>query len=273
MKAFRVKLFGKYITTIPGYNLTRHEDVPLPESSAQPYQSGEEVKIVKFIPSQELSGFMIPITGDTIRCQTSKQEEKDCLVNQYQKRVTERNLFDSFKEDDDLDAGYELIGTEDRLVCVHSTFAEVGALATANMESTRNGSKSEQDYYISDNSIQLALKSHIQPHDTRTSKWVLSASIKLSLRKEGIEEESVAPALCANTSSNETIEPMDALAEEGVEIVPVLDFLDDDHAELDSQTALVVSDIDHVSVLYFRDETKCLQATDLLDDHTEVDAH
>ena len=214
---------------------------------------------------------MIPIAGDTIRCRTRQQEGKESLVNQYQKRVIDRKTPDALMEDDVLDAGYELIGTEDRLVCVHSSIADDVALDTANIQSTHNGSKSEQDHYRSANSIQLAMESRIiQPHDT-WSKWVLSASIHLSLRK--IEEESVLPAICADTSSNEKIEPMDTLSEEGVEIVPVLDLLDDDHSGSNSQRALVVSDIDHVSILYLRDETKSLGAPDLVDDHKEVNTN
>ena len=63
MKAFRVKLFGKFITRLPELNLTRHEDVPLPQSFAEPYNSKEEIKTVQFVPSQDLSGVMIPMTG------------------------------------------------------------------------------------------------------------------------------------------------------------------------------------------------------------------
>ena len=277
MKAFRVKLFGKYITNVPGFNLTRHEDVPLPESSAEPYQSEEEVKTVKFIPSQELSGAMIPITDDTIRSQSRKQKERDILVNQYRRRVTDRKGIDSAIEDDELDEGYELIGTEDRVVCLHSTFAEVpGALDTAKMESTHKRSKSDGDVVVADKEIQLAMESQLQSHDASKSKWVFSASIKLSLRKETIEGGSGTPAICddttdicADTTSNGIIEQMDGLAEEGVEILPLFSSFNDDNAGSDSQTALVESSGNsHVSVFYFKDETQCQEAKDFVDDHT-----
>jgi len=263
MKAFRVKLFGKYITTIPGFNLTLHEDVPLPESSAEPH-SEEEVKIVKFIPSQELSGAIIPITDNTIQSQSSKQSENDCFVNKYRKRVTERKLFDSAREDDDLDEGYEIIGNEDCLVCVHSTFAELGALDTTKMALTHNRSKSERDLVVTDKAIQLAIQNQLQPLDTSKSKWIFSASIKLSLRKEMIEGGGGAPTSCADTTSNNMIEQMDSLAEEGVEIVPFLGSLNDDNAGSDLQTTLVVSSSDHVSVFYFK------EAKVLVDECTET---
>ena len=279
MKAFRVKLFGKYITNVPGFSLTRHEDVPLPESSAEPFQSQEEVKTVKFIPSQELSGTMIPITDDTIRSQSRKQRERDTLVNQYRRRVTDRKVIDSATEDDELDEGYELIGTEDRVVCLHSTFAEVGALDAAKMESTHKRSKSDGDVVVADKEIQLAMKSQLQPDDASKSMWVFSASIKLSLRKETIEGGSWTPAICddataicAETTSNGMIEQMDGLAEEGVEIVPFFGSFNDDNAGSDSQTALVESSgNDHVSVFYLKDETHCHEAKEFVDEHTEKD--
>ena len=90
MKAFRVRLFGKYITTIPGFNLTRHEDVPLPESTAEPYHSEEEVQTVKFIPSQDLSDAMMPITDETMQCKLMKQQEK--LVRDMEASVSRRDI-------------------------------------------------------------------------------------------------------------------------------------------------------------------------------------
>jgi hypothetical protein len=281
MKAFRVKLFGKYITTIPGFNLTRHEDVPLPESYAEPYQSEEEVKTVKYIPSQELSGVMIPIADGATRSQSRKRAERDALVKQYRRRVTDRKVLDSATEDDDLDEGYELIGTEDRVVCLHSTFAEVGAPDAAKMGSTHERPKPDGDAVVADREIQVAMESQLQPHDASKSKWVFSASIKLSLRKETIEGGSGTPAICddntavcADTAGDGMIEQNDGPAEEGVEIVPFLGSFNDGNAGSDLQTALVESSgNDHVSVFYLKDETQCLEAKDFADEHTEVDVH
>ena len=82
MKAFRVKLFGQFITRLPEFNLTRHEDVPLPESSAEPYHSEEEIKVDRFVPSQDLSGDMIPMTGqDVVASRLKKQKEKDSVLS------------------------------------------------------------------------------------------------------------------------------------------------------------------------------------------------
>ena len=277
MKAFRVKLFGKYITTNPGFNLTRHEDVPLPESSAEPYQSEEEVKTVKFIPSQELSGAMIPITDDTIRSKSRKQKERDTLVNQYRRRVTDRKVIDSATKDDELDEGYELIGIEDRVVCLHSSLAEVGALDAAKMEATHKISKLGGDVVGAGKEIQLAMESQLQPHDASKSKWVFSASIKLSLRKETIEGGSGTPAICddttaicADTTSDGMIEQMDGIAEEGVEIVPFLGSFNDDNAGSVSHALVESSGNDHVLVFYFKDETQCQEAKDFASEHTEI---
>ena len=76
MKAFRVKLFGQFITRLPEYHLTRHADVPLPQSYAEPYHSEEEIKLTKFIPLQDLTGTMILVTGqDTAENKARKQKE------------------------------------------------------------------------------------------------------------------------------------------------------------------------------------------------------
>ena len=67
-----------------------------------------------------------------------------------------------------------------------------------------------------------------------------------------IEGGGGAPTICADTTSNNMIEQMDSLAEEGVEIVPFLGSLNDDNAGSDLQTTLVESSRDHVSVFYFK---------------------
>ena len=63
--AFRVRLFGPFITKLPQCELARHEDVPLPESSAEPYHRGiDDIDAKLFIPGQNLNGVMIPSTGE-----------------------------------------------------------------------------------------------------------------------------------------------------------------------------------------------------------------
>jgi hypothetical protein len=270
MKAFRVRLFGKYITTIPGFNLTRHEDVPLPESTAEPYHSEEEVQTVKFIPSQDLSDAIMPITDDTVQCKMMKQQEKDQLLSNYEKRVNDRELFDSAAAvGDELVEGYELIGTKDRLVCFHSTKEE--------KDSSHMKNKSDL-VKTTDKSIQL------KTSDKAKYKWTFTASIQLMLKKEPVEECSTpdAPLLCGDTAAtllcedtadaliredtagsllcedtaairNEMIEEMDDLSQEGIEIVPVHGSNDDGKADL-QPTSTTIERNDNVSMFYLNQD-------------------
>jgi hypothetical protein len=278
MKAFRVKLFGKYITTIPGFNLTRHEDVPLPESTAEPYHSEEEVQTVKFIPSQDLSDAMMPITDDTVQCKLMKQQEKYRLLSSYEKRVNDRELFDSSAAvSDDLVEGYELIGTNDQMVCLHSTKEE--------KDSSHMKNKSDL-VKTTDKSIQL------KTSDKAKYKWTFTASIQLMLKKEPVEECSTpdAPLFCGDTAAtllcedtagallcedtadallcedtaaihNEMIEEMDDLSQEGVEIIPVLGSNDDDDDDDEGKcvtdlkpTSTIIERNDNVSMFYLNQD-------------------
>ncbi|KAL7554718.1 hypothetical protein ACHAWF_018241 [Thalassiosira exigua] len=253
MKAFRVKLFGNFITRLPEFNLTRHEDVPLPESSAKPYRSDEKIKCTRFVPSQDLTGTMIPKTGqDAAQSQARKQKEKTDLLEKYQRMVQEKpDLANAAKEE--VDEGFELIGTEDRIVCVHSDPSEDAIVESEKSDTTEiTHTRSNSDALVSDKSIQLALDKEVQERkpDPPKTKWIFSASLKLSLRKEIVEDVS-APALCNGTPSlcheaNKMIE--DGVEEEGVEIVPLLGSGGGETAESDAAVN------DHVSLFYVKDD-------------------
>ncbi|KAL7527539.1 hypothetical protein ACHAXR_004052 [Thalassiosira sp. AJA248-18] len=272
MKAFRVKLFGQFITRLPEFNLTRHEDVPLPESSAEPYQSKEEIKTVKFVPSQDLSGSMIPMTGqDAVESEARKKKEKDCLLGKYQKMVNEKPE-SLFALEDEWDEGFELIGTEDHVVCLHSESSEV-ATGMKELESTLIAparSNSERDVVLSDKAIQLALEKelHQDPKKAKRpkSKWIFSAKVSLSLRKEAVEDLSATPALESPDNparlcdSSNLIE--DTVQEEGVEIVPFLSGSAHDDMAKSGPPLELENDSDHVSVLYVKDETSPIVMSD-----------
>ena len=253
MKAFRVKLFGQFITRLPEFNLTRHEDVPLPESSAEPYHHSEEIKVDRFVPSQDLSGDMIPMTGqDVVASQLKKQKEKEGLLGMYKKmaRVTTSN--ESVPEEE-LDEGFELIGSENRVVCMHSeSSGEADEKGSTELATTT--SNSERDIIISDKAIQLASENQLQPLNSSKSKWVFSASIQLSLRKETVEENPT-PALSYGKKKG-LIKQTSELAEQGVEVVPLLGSDDDSTAQPDAQSRLEDDTDDHVSVLYVKDDSK-----------------
>ena len=254
MKAFRVKLFGQFITRLPEFNLTRHEDVPLPESSAEPYtHSEEEIKVDRFVPSQDLSGDMIPMTGqDVVASQLKKQKEKEGLLGMYKKMAHATTSQESVPEEE-LDEGFELIGSENRIVCMHSeSSGEADEKSSTELVTTT--SNSERDIIISDKAIQLASENQLQPLNSSKSKWVFSASIQLSLRKETVEENPT-PALSYGKKKG-LIKQTSELAEQGVEVVPLLGSDDDGTAQPDAQSRLEDDTDDHVSVLYVKDDTK-----------------
>jgi len=255
MKAFRVKLFGQFITRLPEFNLTRHEDVPLPESFAQPYHSEEEIKTFKFVPSQDLTGTMIPMTGqDAAESESRKQKEKEGLFCQYQDMIKKEPQSTSSLEDE-LDEGFELVSAEDRLICLPSEpFDRDTDKESASSEITHARSNSIQDAGISDKAIQLALEKELQEHKklkAPKTKWIFSAQVSLSLRKETVQETTHTTPAIDNGTHKELIEDMDTIQEEGVEIVP---FIDSDPSTAESDSLLKLeNDTSHVSVFYMKD--------------------
>ena len=255
MKAFRVRLFGTYITRLPDFNLVRHEDVPLPESSAEPYVSKREVAVDKFVPSQDLTGEMIPMTGQDDEAETAKRkkQEKESLLAQYRTMADDPDSFAASDEDDaDLYQGFELIGTEDSVVCVQEG---AGALTNCTGEAPSRES-SVRDVAISDSDIQFALDKELDGGTKMSAKtrWVFSARLSVFVGKERVEEtpavpaieEPKTPALCDDT--HEPVGQLDAAPEEGVEVVP---FVSNDDP---SSPANQDSESERVSVLYV-DET------------------
>ena len=69
LKAVKEIRFGKFITLVPAYNLARHHDRPLPQSSARVFTrdlaKGDQLVVKKdekkaWVPGQQLHGSMIP---------------------------------------------------------------------------------------------------------------------------------------------------------------------------------------------------------------------
>lgn len=248
MKAFRVRWFGKFITRLPDYNLVRHEDVPLPESFAEPYHS-EDVTSKRFVPSQDLSGSMVPLIGQNADERRAKVEsEKDCLVGLYQKMTDQSpdHMVHSPEEDNVIeDEGFEIIGgSENQIICLpsESEDATKEVKEPNSTEITAARSKSERDIVVSDKAIQSALEKELLRQSSNRipskSKWVFSATVAFSLRRERVPappalETPTSPRLCNDAcKSIEQAGP----EEEGVEIVE--------------------NDGGQVSTFYVRDESK-----------------
>ena len=247
-----MKLFGKYITRLPDYNLTRHEDVPLPMSSA--CHSREQIKPVKFIPCQDLSGSMIPMTcQDVAKSQARKRKERELLVGEYQKRLSDKAQSKISPEEDNLDEGVELIGSEDRYVCYSSESAELCILNQEKRDITdaiNSGNNSTAIQLTMGNQLQFTTSNKLAP---AKSKWVFSASLQLSLKQEMIEEVPAA-ALCDDTTSSYgRIEYCDdMIAEEGVEIVPLGSSADDGMTEHELLSTLQGEDDINTTVLFVK---------------------
>ena len=270
MKAFRVKLFGQYITRLPDFNLTRHEDTPLPESSAEPYRSKQRVKDVrKFVPSQDLSGAMIPMTGQEATERRVKMgKDKDTLVGKFQEMVCETPELTYAPSQEDLDEGYELNLQEDRVVCLHSESEDI-AKSTESKEITPARCNSERSVVLSDQMVQLALEKELgEPRQKKggsKTKWIFSAKVLLSLRKEAEQdspsppalESSAGPALC---DANNLIEH--SVEEEGVEIVPLLEATNDG-TKVSGSSSHLESESEHVSLFYVKENR-------LADDDIEI---
>ena len=234
MKALRVKLFGKYITRLPEFNLTRHEDVPLPVSSARCSEQiiSQPVEFKRFVPSQDLSGCMIPMTGqDVAKLEARKRIEQERLYAEYQKRLSGKSQSALACEEDNLDEGVELIGNEDRMVCYYNESSGVDAL-TKSAEDAPQG-KITTKSGSSGTAIQLSMGNQItNPASTSASKWIFSASIQLSLTKATVDDvPTPIPLLCddengrieqTDDDKEKALEEQkeDFAAEEGVEIVP-----------------------------------------------------
>lgn len=253
MKDFRVKLFGKYITRLPEFNLVRHEDVPLPESFAEPYHhSEEEVKSDKFVPSQDLTGVMIPMCGqDKVQTQTKRQKEKESLISQHRKMIEAKSTQSEAALEEEVDECFELVGGDNQVICLHSDSSGLSAHDEKQLDSPSDlaitRSSSDRDVIISDKAIQLVLENQMGPHDpsNRKSKWVFSAS--MSLRKETVEEET--PLICDDPKRSRLLKQSSTLEEEGVEIVPFLDSAaDEEDKGLTGRQP--DNNNDHVSVFY-----------------------
>ena len=266
MKAFRVKLFGKYITKLPELNLTRHEDTPLPESSAEPYRSKQRVNVRKFVGSQDLSGVMIPMTGqDATERKVKMGKEKDSLVGKFQEMIGETPELTFAPSEEDLDEGYELNLQEDRVVCLHSESEDIanGSSRTSSQskEITHARCNSERSVVLSDQAIQLALEKELgepsQKKGGSKTKWIFSAKVLLSLRKEAKQDSTLPPALESSAGpalcdSNNLIEQ--SVEEEGVEIVPLFESTNDG-TKVSGSSSHLESESEHVSLFYVKEES------------------
>lgn len=255
-----MRLFGPFITKLPEYELARHEDVPLPESSAEPYHCGvDSIDAKLFIPGQNLNGVMIPSTGEYNAISQAALSDKDNLVDQFNSLL--KNELDSTRRPDDvIHENFELVSSNsNQVVCIRSD---------------ENCSEAQMIKRLSSRTIQTALDNHqarqIQevktPLKQKSSRWVFTASVHLSLTKEVNDAESHHnPLLDYDRRNQPMIEDDDtnAIEEEGVEVVPYLSGEENEPIRDDN---LVSQDEhaenEHISVLYVKEEVNDLADID-----------
>ena len=264
MKALRVKFFGKYITRLPDFVLNRHEDIPLPVSSASHHSEVQScpVEFKRFVPSQDLSGPMIPMTGqETAKSKSRKRLEQELLLAEYKKRLSGTSQSELASDEDNVEKGIELFASEDRVVCYVDESSELDTL-------NKHAEDAPQDSITATNAnckaIQLTMGNQMATPATATSsKWVFSASIQFSLKRETIDGASSHVARLHHDASlnHQRMEEKDddidddVVEEEGVEIVPFRNSNDEIMTEID-QTPLN-DDSDNVAVMYVKEGTSC----------------
>lgn len=247
LKAFRVRLFGKYITRLPEYNLTRHEDVPLPESTAEPY-CGSEIKPSLIVPGQNLTGVMIPNSGRDLTSTraTASEEKKKKLIEHYQQfsEAQQRQTI-SMPIDNEVVEGFELVKPEEgQITCVPSEKEQTRLVRRLS---------SGRDPNVSERELEAALDSPLQKgyDPTKQKRWVFSASIQLSFKQESADNRSDLE-LCDDRNGRKMIQYVpEEIEEEGVEIIPLLGM----GSNLDENESPNVDEFDdnaRVSVLYVK---------------------
>ena len=251
-----MKLFGEYITKLPDYELSRHEDIPLGESSAEPYHGDGNVETKLFIPGQNIQGAMIPSTTEyNAQSQMTSLSVRDFILDQY--KLMAANLAIR-SPDESLHDEFELVNNEDQIVCVRSP----SLVDNDSPESEQSMMKR-----LSSRTIQTALDQDIKQKSIdgpqqgqNNSRWVFSASIQLSLKQEKERGGGIAnnlPLLHGDIQGQKLIKDHvanNAIEEEGVEVVPYL--------QCEKNVPDRDDDTDHVSVLYLKGSNKNMRDID-----------
>lgn len=127
LKAFKCLRFGDYITQVPAFNLARHYDRPLEDSTARYIRKGPVVnKNAAWIPGQQLYGAMIPRPHHPHERNKTLVEQERKRLGQFEARMIALKAVVKFRgglsrrtrrlqlrtdahDDEPLSAGYELV--------------------------------------------------------------------------------------------------------------------------------------------------------------------
>ena len=220
MKAFRKLLFGRYNTRVPerGF-LSRHEDIPLPESFAE-HVSDEFIPDTSnsaasfYIPGQNLSGGeLIPRIGHDNRI-SDIEEEKQSLFSQYSSLADSRKsgiLTQWNNEESEPTQRFELVRSDADVICLYTP--DLVESSVERSMSTTPLTEIRSTHNVTQKAMQVDLKSKL-----------LSASLSVSIKIAAPENIYYTDAHTLDDSSNwaqaaiEETPPDD----EGIEIVPLM---------------------------------------------------
>mmetsp|Transcript_7160 Transcript_7160/g.15542 ORF Transcript_7160/g.15542 Transcript_7160/m.15542 type:complete len:182 (+) Transcript_7160:2337-2882(+) len=91
LRAAKRLRFGKYILKVPGIDLLRHHDRPLPESTARPWQGtfmAPKSHEIKWHPKQKLTGAMILRPKNVAESNKDESMEEKKRFEAYRKRLS-----------------------------------------------------------------------------------------------------------------------------------------------------------------------------------------
>ena len=168
-----------------------------------------------FVPGQNLNGVMIPSTGEY----NAEPINNRALVDRFNTLAAKKLL----KRHTSEEATHELLAREDQIVCVKSS------------DSAKHNTEESMIQRLSSLAIQKALDNHETQEfqakqnqsQQKSSKWVFSASVHLSLTKETTEEGgSMTLPLDDGRRGQQVLQDYadnaNAIEEEGVEVVSYL---------------------------------------------------
>jgi len=98
LKAAKCLRFGKFITLVPSFNLVRHYDHPLPESTARPWRKilmAPDLDEASWLPHQQLCGTIIPRPENLAMLNKEESErEKIQIKEQVQSLLKKENFYE-----------------------------------------------------------------------------------------------------------------------------------------------------------------------------------
>ncbi|KAL7438824.1 hypothetical protein ACHAXM_006457 [Skeletonema potamos] len=221
MKAFRKLLFGRYNTRVPERGLlSRHEDIPLPESFAE-HSSDEFIPDTSnsaafYIPGQNLSGGeLIPRIGHDSQYLANIQEEKKVLLSQFNLLADSRkseSLTQSNRENE-LTQRFELVHSDTDVICLYSPDMVESSIEKSMSTNPLTEIRSTEN--VTQKAMQIDLKSKLVSAS-------LSVSFKMSNTNYAHSDISSVTHTLDDISNwaRAAIEEEETPDEEGIEIVP-----------------------------------------------------